>query len=433
MKRVTAPLLTFLCLAVSLHGFGLTATAQRNRLTPEAILKRMAQVYGQCISYQDTGMVEIAYHEATSGRIEKMPFKTYFKRPNLLRFEWTDYNPWAEGRTSIVWSNGKEVFTYWEPDRYEKEETLSLGVAGASGISHGAAHTVPRLLVEEITGFKLTELTNLSLANDEEVEGELCYHIKGKQPFSDSIYDLWVSKRDFLLRKVRNQSKYDNYYTIQEEVRRNIRINQPIASAVFNFKPPIPLSERKETELGIPLLLDEKPNWTEFVSEEGAFKVLLPGKPTKQTITVNTPKGQIVHNSFMAASGGVICIINYAELPAVVTAPNEIKAIFDEARNEFVKAMEGKLVSEKNISFEGTQGREFEVETRSAKAKGRFYLINQRFYQMVIMDASLSGKSPGAEPDKFLDSFKIIPDTKGIAALFQRKDYGLASSAGLRR
>lgn len=417
MKRVPGSLLIILCLAISLHCLSLKTDAQRYRLTPEAILKRMARAYAQCTSYQDTGVVETTYHEATSGRIEKMPFKTYFKRPNLLRFEWTDYNPWKEGRTSVVWSNGKEVFIYWEPDRYEREETLGGGIAGATGVSGGAAHTVPRMLLEEISGFTLTELTNLSLAPDEEFEGESCYHIKGKHPLGDP-YEVWIGKRDFLLRKVRSQSKYDNYYTVQEEIHRNIRINQSVASEVFNFKPPIPLSARKETELGIPLLPDEKPAWSEFVSPEGRFKVLLPAKPTKQTITLDTSKGQIVYNGFIASSGGIICIVNYADLPTPVTAPNEIKTIFDEARNEFVKATEGKLMSEKNISLEGNQGREFQIEMRGVKAKGRFYLVNRRFYQLAFMNAGLYGTPSDDEVDKFLDSFKIIADAKSIAFLF---------------
>ena len=97
-------------------GFG-----QQRKITPQTIMNRMAQRYANCSSYQDVGVVETTHNEANSARIERMPFKTYFVRPQFFRFEWIDYFPWKDGRTRIVWSDGKEAFTYWEPDLYEDE------------------------------------------------------------------------------------------------------------------------------------------------------------------------------------------------------------------------------------------------------------------------------------------------------------------------
>jgi hypothetical protein len=176
---------------MSLAHMSSLGLSQQNKITPQLIMKRMAQRYANCSSYQDIGVVETTHNEATSARVERMPFKTYFARPRFFRFEWIDYFPWKDGRKKIVWCDGKDAYSYWEPDRYEKEEYLGLGIAGATGISRGAAHTIPRLLMaEEVSGFALTDLTNLSLVGEEQFEGELCYRINGKHPFA-GIYELW--------------------------------------------------------------------------------------------------------------------------------------------------------------------------------------------------------------------------------------------------
>jgi outer membrane lipoprotein-sorting protein len=411
------PLLSLLLLLLFLSS---AAASQERKLSPRLILKRMADNYAACSSYQDTGVVETTYHEASSGRIDKMPFKLYFKRPNLLRFEWIDYLPWKDGRMKIVWSNGRETFTYWEPDSYEKDESLSMGIAGATGISRGAAHTIPRMLLEEIGGFVLTELTGLALVGEEVFENEPCYRISGKHPSGD-VFELWIGKRDFLLRKERTQTTAEgDRYTIEEEIHRNIKINGPIAAETFNFKPPIALTQRKESELEVPPPGDENPVWSEFHSEEGRFKLLMPTKPMAQTLTLETAQGQIVHHGFTAARGGLICIIDYADLPKPLIDPTTMKLLFDQARDEFLKTMEGKLSGETTISIEGHPGREVRIAFSGGEARANFFLVNERFYQLAFMSMNVFGKS-SVDADKFFNSFKLVANPKQVVSLPLRR------------
>ena len=401
---------------ISLAYLSSLGHSQQSKITPQIIMKRMAQRYASCSSYQDTGVVQTTHNEANSARIERMPFKTYFARPRFFRFEWIDYFHWKDGRKSIVWCDGKDTYSYWEPDRYEKEEYLGLGIAGATGISRGAAHTIPRLLMaDEVSGFALTELTNLSLVGEELFEGVLCYRINGKHPFGD-IYELWIGKRDYLLRKLREESTNKEYVTVKEEIHRNIKLNEAITSDIFNFKPPIPLSEssdRKEFPESLSPL-DEKPAWTEFNSPEGGFKLLMPSEPVKQTLTFESPTGKIVHNIFRAAKGGVFCIVDYADLPKEVTDPATIKAAFDEVRDELLKGAQGKLGSEATITLDGHPGREIKIILPGGEAKARLYVVNRRFYQLVIIKLSRPDKASN-EIDKFFDSFKLVGNTKPVA------------------
>ena len=116
-----------LVVAILSSGLPIMAQAQK-KADATRILNNMFRVYSRLASYQDEGILVTTNDEATGGTIEKMPFKTFFKRPNLFRFEWTDFGITKLGRTKLMWFNGKEAFTYWEPDIYEKEESLRLAL-----------------------------------------------------------------------------------------------------------------------------------------------------------------------------------------------------------------------------------------------------------------------------------------------------------------
>lgn len=207
----------------------------------------MISNYVSLSTYQDEGIVVSRYDDAvTRGQIERLPFQTLFKRPNLFRFEWAEFSSIAHGTRSVIWSNGKEAFTYWEPDTYEKNTDLESAIAGATGISSGAAYTVSHLLME-LSGSNLLTLENLSLAGEEEFERVLCYHLKGKHP-NGTLFELWIGKSDLLVRKLRKEINLVGYSTTEEEIHRNIRVNGPIAKEVFDFKPPIGLSKPKRSK-----------------------------------------------------------------------------------------------------------------------------------------------------------------------------------------
>jgi len=273
------------------------------------------------------------------------------------------------------------------------------------------------MLIPEFAGFRLDQLTDLSLSRDEEFEGELCYHIRGKH--QGEPYDVWIGKRDWLLRKVRNESKYADYTSIQEEIHRHLSVNQPIAKDVFDFKPPIALSVPKDSkpDAGLGTLEESmKPEWSEFTSEEGRFKLLLPAKPNTQTLTMETGKGRIVHHGFVAIKGGFVCMVGFADLPKEFADSNNAKLLFDEARNEFLKEIQGKLASESAISLEGHPGREMKIHIYGGEAWARYYLIEGRFYQLAITRIDALSKSDDAVV-KFFNSFKLIPNSKPIAGI----------------
>jgi outer membrane lipoprotein-sorting protein len=211
-----------------------TVSGQSIELNGEQVVARMAKQYADAKSYQDTGIVQTVSDEPNGQVEEIVAFKTYFVRPKQFRFEWMYKPKYLEPDFHIVWSDGNNTFRFGEPARVETVENLSRGIAGETGSSRGSAHTVAVMLDEEVSGFRATEMKNISLLREEQFEGENCFVVRGFHPFGFPI-DLWISKKDFLLRKV--SEKDDDTKSWQVEIRRNVRINEPIGNEMFHFDP----------------------------------------------------------------------------------------------------------------------------------------------------------------------------------------------------
>lgn len=211
--------------------------SQNKSTTAQSIIEKMASQYANASSYQDSGVVEDVEGQGKGTRKTAITFKTFFARPHFFRFEWTDRLALMLGeRLNVLWNDGKQTYGYysWEETGVEKKEDLSMGIAGATGVSRAAAHIIPTLLLEEVAGFRLTETLNVKLLREEEFEGEECYLVRGYHPHNFPI-DMWISKRDFLLRKVR---KPHDDGTFAEDIRRDIKLNGQIPVEIFNYKPP---------------------------------------------------------------------------------------------------------------------------------------------------------------------------------------------------
>src|SRR5690348_3941245 len=94
------------------------AFSQTN-LSARSIIERMVAEYKHATSYQDSGTVsvlraepQVANHSQAapfSGTL--VSFRTYFVKPDLFRFDWTQQKSLRE---SSVWFDGKDIYQ-WMP------------------------------------------------------------------------------------------------------------------------------------------------------------------------------------------------------------------------------------------------------------------------------------------------------------------------------
>lgn len=181
---------------------------------PDEIMKALGRTYAQLESYQDKGYVETTFCPGTDEeRITKLTFETFFLRPNLFRFNWTDrFSEDSEERHHIIWCDGKSA--HWKYPEQEKRlismpfslpnatRDLGLAIAGATGISSGTAHTISALLIPDVGGNRLIDLRNLEYVDNGEVQGENCYHIQKTNTQKKEETNLWISNSRLVVRKI---------------------------------------------------------------------------------------------------------------------------------------------------------------------------------------------------------------------------------------
>lgn len=204
----------------------------------QEIIKRMGEKYADFSSYQDTGFIETTFIINSGKQVSRKPFKTYFVRPNLFRFEWrAQFHPESPWILCVLWCDGKDTFTYWESGKLDKMKSLLDGISANAGVSSGGTTTIPCMLLKSGCHFTLINLQNLYLIGEDKLEGDKCYIIEGTDTKIEKKYKLWIGKKDPLLYKLESQMKFKDFLSITVEKHENICFNKKIDTKIFNFKP----------------------------------------------------------------------------------------------------------------------------------------------------------------------------------------------------
>lgn len=201
------------------------------------ILKRMATTYAAAATYRDSGVVRTEFVRNEGTRFTERPFMTAFVRPDRFRFEFTDTRASGQSTRYIVWRGGSDVATWWDVGaRLERGLSLGLALAGATGVSGGSAHAVPRLLMpDEVDGWALTDLQDAQRAPDDNVDGVRCFRVRGRN-LDDPIV-VWVGQSDYLLRLIESSHRFDDF-TSRTSAHYSPVANAEVRDDLLQFAPP---------------------------------------------------------------------------------------------------------------------------------------------------------------------------------------------------
>jgi hypothetical protein len=151
---------------------------------------------------------------------------------------------------------------------------------------------------------------------------------------------------------------------------------------------------------------EDAQRWVRFSSPEGRFEILMPGEPvTGKVIELRLPKFTAELHPFSALrlpSLGLMC--GYADFPF---APENTNEIFDRTRDGSIGGVDGKLITEGNLTLGGYSGRRFRSTAQgNSFIDEEMYLVGRRFYLITVLSKT---ESPDKNINKVLDSFRFTP------------------------
>jgi hypothetical protein len=92
-------------------------------------------------------------------------------------------------------------------EQIREHESLSIMVAGATGISRSSVHLMLNMLAPNsiVLNQYWNQMTNPTLLPDEQVNGADCFHVTGSTKKGGQS-EAWLEKETFLIRRLREQS-----------------------------------------------------------------------------------------------------------------------------------------------------------------------------------------------------------------------------------
>jgi hypothetical protein len=151
----------------------------------------------------------------------------------MFRFEFKD----ANGRY-LISSNGQDVQTWWDVQPgIQKPKSLQLAVGGATGVSGGSAARIPAMLMPgKLKGWGGVHISNSKRIEDGKLEKFECLRLEGK--YVNNPITLWIDKTSYLVRRVDEQAKFDNFRTEQTTTYDPV-IDGKITDEMLEFDPPV--------------------------------------------------------------------------------------------------------------------------------------------------------------------------------------------------
>ncbi len=154
----------------------------------------------------------------------------------------------------------------------------------------------------------------------------------------------------------------------------------------------------------LPALLSaqEEVKWERFSNKDAKCSILMPGKVTSQKQVQPNTTVYMFLSPFADNMG--VCLLAYNDLPVDGDLDAAAKAIVGVPEN-VARTLNGKVLSNKEITFGKLKGREFEIEIPLGIYRSRVYVVGTRLYQNTIV--AKKEITSGDDAKKFFESFKV--------------------------
>ena len=191
-RFLTAMLLTSMCASIVCFA---------DEPTAEAVIKKVEETYVAMETYQADGTVVANIDTGKTKIKQETTFSIRLMKPDLYRITWSQKGPVAQ--SGAVWRQDGKPHLYMSAlNAFSKMANDEMALGGATGISGGAAFTIPSLFLTLKGGpsSPLASLENPMLEGSETIDGEECFKISGPTAVSKKE-TYWISKEKSLIRK----------------------------------------------------------------------------------------------------------------------------------------------------------------------------------------------------------------------------------------
>jgi len=173
-------------------------------VTAREVLDQVTAAYEAMETYKADGTINSEIDTGGMKVTVETSFSILLKKPNLYLISWNQKSAaMPASQSGAVWSDGTQPYLYMAAmNAYSKISGDELAIGAATGISGGAAFTIPSLF---LSAFKelpdpFSRLVEPQIETTEKVDGEECYVIGGPSSVSKREA-LWVSKSSHLIKK----------------------------------------------------------------------------------------------------------------------------------------------------------------------------------------------------------------------------------------
>ncbi len=164
---------------------------------------------------------------------------------------------------------------------------------------------------------------------------------------------------------------------------------------------------------------DQRPGeQKEFSSERGRFAILFPGTPEEGQYTQSGPLDSW---QYTFADDWANYDVAYNDYDIDLEKDAEKRNyVLNGMRDAGVSKLDGRLLSEAEVSLDGHPGRALKVSIPDGSIiRVRMYVVGRRFYQVAVVtlgeqSAPDGGRSAEARALKYLDSFRLITPGGGV-------------------
>jgi hypothetical protein len=140
--------------------------------------------------------------------------------------------------------------------------------------------------------------------------------------------------------------------------------------------------------------------WTRVAPAGGAFSAIMPGVPEHKMSPISANGFTTTMHSYMVDSGRYIYAVFYNDLPST---PARLQDTLQNMRDACARS--GRLIDEKEFTFNGYPGKSITVEKEGFSLYSRFFVANNRVYQ-VMFGKRVQDEVPESA-NTFITSFRL--------------------------